>query len=130
MDKYIYSIGALNEAQVKGGIFKPYFYKKGWGHEIWIVNKPEYCSKVLHFEKDKKCSFHFHKEKDETFHLLKGKLKIILSDNPQKIEEKTTLILNQGESLYIPHYRVHQIIALEESDLLETSTQHFDEDSY
>ena len=41
------------------------FVKKGWGHELWIVNKEEYCGKLLFFNKDKCCSFHYHEDKDE-----------------------------------------------------------------
>ena len=29
---------------------------KGWGYEKWIVNTDEYCGKLLHFIKGKKCS--------------------------------------------------------------------------
>ena len=47
---------------------------KGWGHEKWIVNFPEYCGKLLYFEKGKRCSWHFHKIKDEVFYLQSGKL--------------------------------------------------------
>ena len=25
--------------------------EKGWGHELWIVNKSEYCGKRMFFEK-------------------------------------------------------------------------------
>ena len=38
---------------------------KGWGYEKWIVNKSEYCGKLLYFMRDKKCSWHYHKLKDE-----------------------------------------------------------------
>ena len=31
-------------------------YPKGWGYEKWIVNKDEYCGKLLHIIKGKKCS--------------------------------------------------------------------------
>ena len=31
------------------------FVPKGWGYEKWIVNKPQYCGKLLFFEKGKKC---------------------------------------------------------------------------
>ena len=44
---------------------------KGWGYEKWIVNTDEYCGKLLHFIKGKKCSWHYHKLKDETFYLQK-----------------------------------------------------------
>jgi hypothetical protein len=33
---------------------KPKFVPKGWGWEKWIVNKPEYCGKLLFFEEGKK----------------------------------------------------------------------------
>ena len=30
------------------------FVPKGWGYEKWIVNKEEYCGKILFFVKGKK----------------------------------------------------------------------------
>ena len=36
-------------------------YPKGWGYEKWIVNKDEYCGKLLHIIKGKKCYWHYHK---------------------------------------------------------------------
>ena len=53
---------------------------KGWGWEKWIVNKPEYCGKLLFFEEGKKCSFHYHAQKDETFYLQSGELIVRYSD--------------------------------------------------
>ena len=42
---------------------------KGWGYERWVVNSPEYCGKLLYFNKGKRCSWHYHKAKDEVFYL-------------------------------------------------------------
>ena len=28
------------------------FVSKGWGHELWIVNKEEYCGKLLYLVKE------------------------------------------------------------------------------
>ena len=39
-----------------------------------IVNKEEYCGKILFFVKGKKCSWHYHKIKDEVFYIREGKL--------------------------------------------------------
>ena len=47
---------------------------KGWGYEKWIVNTEEYCGKLLHFIKGKRCSWHYHILKDETFYVQEGKL--------------------------------------------------------
>ena len=111
---------------------RPERHPKGWGYEDWIVNNEKYCGKILHFEKGKKFSVHYHKIKDETFFLLKGKLTVILADSPEDYEKKkiTESTMSPGESLHIWQGRVHRVIALEESDLLEFSTQHFEEDSY
>ena len=51
-------------------VFQPpiKFVKKGWGYELWIVNKPEYCGKLLFFNEGKKCSWHYHILKDEVFY--------------------------------------------------------------
>lgn len=102
--------------------------KKGWGYEKIIVNNNEYCGKILHFNKHKKCSYHTHILKLETFYLQFGKvlLKLGTSDN---IENAREVVLNPGDKIDIPRGTRHQIIALEESELFEFSTQHFEEDS-
>tara|TARA_R100001086_G_scaffold142415_1_gene74843 strand:+ start:1850 stop:2212 length:363 start_codon:yes stop_codon:yes gene_type:complete len=106
-----------------------HFVKKGWGYERWIVNKPEYCGKLLFFEKGKRCSWHYHKLKDEVFYVQSGKLlvKYGLADELEKAEE---IVLNAGDNFYIYQGLRHQMIALETTELFEFSTEHFDEDSY
>jgi quercetin dioxygenase-like cupin family protein len=105
------------------------FVKKGWGFERWIINKPEYCGKLLFFEKDKRCSWHFHKIKDEVFYLQSGKLLVKYSDEDD-LENAKEIILEPGQNFYVYTGLRHQMIALEDSELFEFSTQHFDEDSY
>lgn len=109
------------------------YHKKGWGYELWIVNKPEYCGKLLKFEKGKRCSLHYHKEKDETFYLQSGRLLvemgIYVPDNDH-IWNRHEHILTPGQTLHIPQFIAHRMTALEDSELLEFSTQHFEDDSY
>ena len=105
------------------------FVPKGWGHEKWIVNKPEYCGKLLFLEKDKKCSWHFHKLKDEVFYLQSGKILVKYSEEDD-ISFAKELILNPGDKFYVPPGLRHRMIALEDSELFEFSTEHFDSDSY
>ena len=102
---------------------------KGWGYEKWIVNKEEYCGKLLFFEKGKRCSWHFHKIKDEVFYLQSGKLKVFYSDDDD-LETAESVILEPGENFYIYPGLRHQMLALEDSELFEFSTEHFDSDSY
>ena len=102
---------------------------KGWGYEKWIVNKSEYCGKLLFFNKGKRCSWHFHKLKDEVFYLQSGRLLVKYSDQ-NNVEKAEEIILNPGENFHVYRGLRHQMFALEDSELFEFSTQHFDSDSY
>ena len=102
---------------------------KGWGHEKWIVNKPEYCGKLLFFNKGKRCSWHFHVKKDEVFYLQSGQMLVKYSDNDD-ITEAKEITLNAGDAFHVYRGLRHQMYAVEDSELFEFSTEHFDEDSH
>ena len=55
---------------------------------------------------------------------------IVKYSDEDSLEEAKELVLNPGENFYIYTGLRHQMIALEDSELFEFSTQHFDEDSY
>src|SRR3990167_553359 len=109
---------------------------KGWGYEKWIVNKPEYCGKLLFFHKGKRCSLHYHKLKDEMFYVQSGEVLLRWTDdrsicsNPAPWPPLNEVVLFKGDSFHIPPGRVHQMIAYLDTELFEFSTQHFDSDSY
>ena len=105
------------------------FVSKGWGFEKWIVNCEEYCGKLLYFVKGKRCSWHYHKLKDEVFYIQSGKIIVKYSDDDD-IEKSDTQILEKGDNFHIYRGLRHQMIALEDTELFEFSTQHFDSDSH
>lgn len=94
---------------------------KVWGEEHWIVNK-EYCGKKLILKKGYRCSMHYHKKKDETFYIIKGR---VLMELGQK-----KWVMNVGDVLHIPPGAKHRFTGLEDSEIIEFSTHHEDEDSY
>ena len=101
---------------------------KGWGREVWIANGELYCGKILEINKGKRCSFHYHKLKTVSFYLRAGRL-------PGQSERVDTsdiqeFVLIPGECMDIHPGLVHQMEALEDSELYEFSTQHFDSDSH
>jgi mannose-6-phosphate isomerase-like protein (cupin superfamily) len=102
---------------------------KGWGREVWIANNERYCGKILEITKGKKCSLHFHKLKTESFFLRRGRIKMRIMESPESatIEE---FELVAGDCMDIPPGLVHQMEALEDAELFEFSTQHFDSDSH
>ncbi len=105
------------------------FVKKGWGYEKWIVNKEEYCGKLLFFTQGKRCSWHYHVLKDEVFYLQSGKMMLYFSEDDD-ITKAEQLILNPGDNFYVYPGLRHQMVALEDSELYEFSTEHFDSDSH
>lgn len=105
------------------------YHPKGWGWELWIHNSPLYCGKLLFFRAGKKCSYHYHKLKKETFYLQSGKLILRYSDQDDLSKAEQT-ILCPGMSFEVPIGLRHQMEAIEDSELFEFSTEHFDSDSY
>lgn len=102
---------------------------KGWGWERWICNGPEYCGKLLYFNAGKRCSWHVHRLKDEVFYLQSGKMVVKYSETDD-LESANELVLNPGDNFHVYRGLRHQMIAIEDSELFEFSTQHFDSDSY
>tara|TARA_R110000744_G_scaffold78329_2_gene154434 strand:+ start:40 stop:399 length:360 start_codon:yes stop_codon:yes gene_type:complete len=105
------------------------FVPKGWGFEKWIVNNEEYCGKLLYFVKGKRCSWHYHILKDEVFYIQSGKMLVKYSESDD-IDKAEELILEKGDNFHIYRGLRHQMIALEDTELFEFSTQHFDSDSH
>ena len=102
---------------------------KGWGREIWIANNELYCGKILEIRQGKRCSLHYHKLKTESFYLRSGRLKIRVKESPEsEVIEEFELIA--GECMDVPPGLVHQMEALEDTELFEFSTQHFNSDSH
>ncbi len=102
---------------------------KKWGYEKWIVNKPEYCGKLLKLESGKFTSWHFHKLKDEVLFLYSGTLVVLASENDD-ISSAEEVTLKPGDAFHVYRGLRHRIIAMEDSELFEFSTQHFDDDSH
>lgn len=101
---------------------------KGWGKEIIFVNNDEYCGKLLCFEKGKKFSMHYHIKKKETWYVSKGKLLLVWFETENGTMHSEYLLV--GDVITNERGEPHQLIALEDSEVFEVSTQHFDEDSF
>jgi mannose-6-phosphate isomerase-like protein (cupin superfamily) len=103
-------------------ILYPEVHQKVWGKEIWIANNPMYCGKILVLYRQYRCSIHYHKLKDETFCIQKGL--VLMEVDGEK------LVMEQGEIIHIPQQVKHRFTGIIDSEILEISTQHFEDDSY
>jgi len=105
------------------------FVPKGWGFEKWIHNSELYCGKLLYFVKDKKCSWHYHLLKDEVFYVQSGRIKVYYSEGDD-IAQANDVILGPGDNFHVYRGLRHRMEAIEDTELFEFSTQHFDSDSH
>lgn len=102
--------------------------EKKWGYElIWVTND-KYCSKILHFGTGSKFSMHFHAEKEETWYVQSGKFIVKwMNTTTTKINERE---LNPGDTWHNVPLLPHQLICLEEGDIIEVSTPDSIKDNY
>jgi mannose-6-phosphate isomerase-like protein (cupin superfamily) len=98
-----------------------YKVSKVWGEEHWIVNR-EYCGKKMVLNKGFRCSLHAHKNKDEVFYVTKGRVLLELGDGER--------IMTPGDHHHVPPGVEHRFWGLEDSEIIEFSTHHEEDDSY
>lgn len=104
-------------------------HPKGWGEELWIANSSLYCGKKFILKKEKRCSIHYHKLKDETFYVQSGLVQLDVYEEGYP-GEPMRLTMKPGDSFHIAPLTPHQFCGIEDSEIFEFSTQHFEEDSY
>ena len=108
---------------------KPKKVEKAWGYELWLANDEDnYCGKILHVKSGHRFSMHFHSDKHETFYVLSGICKLKTIDTATTVNIITDL--SEGDCFTIERLVPHQIEALTDCDIIESSTFHRDEDSY
>ena len=71
----------------------------------------------------------YHVLKDEVFYIQSGKMLVKYSEDDD-LKMAKELILERGDNFHVYRGLRHQMIALEDTELFEFSTQHFDSDSH
>lgn len=81
-----------------------------------------YCGKILRLKKGWRCSMHKHELKRESFYVLSGSVCLHMDDRMH--------YMTVGDSIDIDPGVYHSFVGVEDVELLEFSTQHYEEDSY
>lgn len=89
---------------------------------ISIVNREEYCKKIVIQLPRQKHPYHLHKRKTETFHIFSGDLQIV--KNGKVFELKT------GDIFHVEANEWHKFSTHNGVIFEEVSTQHFNNDSF
>ena len=90
---------------------------------LWTLT-PHYASKILFIRRGHQIGLQYHREKEESIFVRTGRLILVLEDRRGEIRE---LWLEAGDSQHIAAGRLHGIIALEDSEVLEVSTPEIDD---
>jgi mannose-6-phosphate isomerase-like protein (cupin superfamily) len=97
---------------------------KPWGHELIWAKTDRYVGKILHVRAGESLSLQYHRVKDETIMVLSGRLQFVyFSDG----EPARTRELAPREPFHVPPGLRHQMIAMEDTDVLEVSTPELDD---
>ena len=101
------------------------YVEKVWGYEEWIVNNHKYCGKKLVLKKGTRCSVHKHDIKEETFYILSGKVLMEIEYE----EKRESRLMTSGDVQHIKVGMWHRFTGISDSEIIEFSTFHMDEDS-
>lgn len=97
---------------------------KPWGKEIWFANQPEYVGKILFINKGHRYSLQYHERKTETQYVLKGKVRFMMGESEETLQEH---VLEPGDKLDVYPGMVHRAEAMEDTEILEVSTNDLDD---
>ena len=104
--------------------------EKGWGREIIFASTPEYCGKLMVFDKaGSKSSMHFHMKKHETWYVQKGMFKVNWINHYDASMECD--IIKEGDVWINEQGCPHQLEAMENDCVIyEVSTYDDPKDNY
>lgn len=98
--------------------------KKDWGTELLVAETEHYIGKCMWMKAGAGGPLQYHERKDEAFFLFSGRALLRYKDANGDL---TIRELRAGMSVHIPPGAVHQVEALEDCVMFETSTPVFDD---
>lgn len=98
--------------------------EKPWGHELIWAKTKDYVGKVLHIKKGHKLSLQYHNFKEETFYIMNGSMTLVHENEQGELVEK---LMKKGDVHHMFPKKKHRMVAVEDCDVLEVSTNHLDD---
>jgi mannose-6-phosphate isomerase-like protein (cupin superfamily) len=119
------SIDSPNLEGLDRWAFEPRRVEKPWGWElIWAV-ADEYVGKILFVRAGESLSLQFHRQKDESWYVQSGRAQLELGDAGQGTLDSE--VVGTGACFRYRPGTVHRVTALEDTTILEVSTNHLDD---
>jgi mannose-6-phosphate isomerase len=95
--------------------------EKPWGYEDIWAETDDYVGKIVFIKKGHRLSLQYHEVKDETMTLLSGVADLEVGPTPDRLE---SVRLNRAEAMRLLPGVVHRLVAIEDCEVLEVSTNH------
>ena len=105
--------------------FEPRKVDKPWGYELIWAESEHYVGKVLFVKAGESLSLQFHRVKDESWLVQQGRAKLELGSAGEAMLKEE--VIGAGASFRFRPGTVHRVTALEDTTILEVSTNHLDD---
>jgi mannose-6-phosphate isomerase len=105
--------------------YEPRKVEKPWGYELIWAEADEYVGKVLFVKAGESLSLQFHRVKDESWLVQQGRAKLELGSAGDAMLAQE--VIGAGATFRFRPGTVHRLTALEDTTIVEVSTNHLDD---
>jgi mannose-6-phosphate isomerase len=105
--------------------FEPRKVEKPWGYELIWAEADQYVGKVLFVKAGESLSLQFHRIKDESWLVQQGRAKLELGSAGDAMLAQE--VIAAGATFRFRPGTVHRLTALEDTTIVEVSTNHLDD---
>jgi mannose-6-phosphate isomerase-like protein (cupin superfamily) len=119
------SVDSPNLGGLDAWAVEPRKVEKPWGYELIWAETDHYVGKVLFIKAGESLSLQFHRVKDESWLVQGGRAKLELgSAGDAMLKEE---VIASGSTFRFRPGTVHRVTALEDTTIIEVSTNHLDD---
>ncbi len=119
------SVDSPNLGGLDAWAFEPRKVEKPWGYELIWAEAEQYVGKVLFVKAGESLSLQFHRVKDESWLVREGRAKLELGSAGDAVLKEE--VIGVGASFRFRPGTVHRVTALEDTTILEVSTNELDD---
>jgi mannose-6-phosphate isomerase-like protein (cupin superfamily) len=104
---------------------EPRKVEKPWGYELVWAESEQYVGKILFVKAGESLSLQFHRVKDESWLVQEGRAKLELGSVGDAVLKEE--VIAAGATFRFRPGTVHRVTALEDTTIVEVSTNHLDD---
>jgi mannose-6-phosphate isomerase len=119
------SVDSPNLGGLDAWAFEPRKVEKPWGYELIWAEADHYVGKVLFVRAGESLSLQFHRVKDESWLVQEGRAKLELGSAGDAVLKEE--VIGAGATFRFRPGTVHRVTALEDTTIVEVSTNHLDD---